>query len=399
MKLPGFRRAPDEGLAAIGGGRARDYLLLWVLAFCHYSAALSFFAFPLQVVRWGYSTMAVAILAFAMDGTLVAVRPAVKWLIDRFMARNSLSLSSVLLVLTVLMFFAAGDSIPLLLLAKVLHGLSLSVFLVANIVYLHVVLPPSMTRRGMLWLGTTAMLPQLFMISLAEWAILSGKLWAYYGMLLFLALVACGLSAALKPRSARPGAPVTMGSLIKERHFRRLALMTFSQALIICMTNNFMALLLGERGVPISAFFVPFAIGTLLLRGPLAAAVDARDPHRVLVAGFSVIAFSTASLALAHSWVMTAASAFLLGLGFAPLQSTVIALAVEAYPQDRTAVITGIMTAEDAAWATGPLVGGILGTAAVTLIYWGSSATGFAAALFGKVFFKKTEGSVEADPS
>ncbi|MFP4481486.1 MAG: MFS transporter [Thermovirgaceae bacterium] len=404
MKLFQSGEKASSGPKMIEGKGARDYLLLWGLAFCHYSAVLSFFAFPLQVVRWGYSTMVVAFLAFAMDGTLVAVRPAVKWLIDRFMGKNALVLSSTLLVVTVLMLFAAGDSLLLLLLAKAMQGVSLSIFLVANLVYLHVVLPPSMTRRGMLWLGTTAMLPQLFMISYAEWAIMSGRLWAYYGMLLVLAAAACLLSALLTPRSAKPGERVTISFLLKERPFRKLALLTFSQAFIICMTNNFIALLLGERGVPVSAFFVPFAIGTLLLRGPLSALVDARNPHKVLVAGFTVTALSTAGLALSWTWAMTASFAFLLGIGFAPLQSTVIALAVEAYPQDRTAVITGIMTAEDTAWATGPLVGGVLGSAAVTLIYWGSSLAGAAAAIFGKTMVggkheTKKEESPEEDPS
>jgi MFS family permease len=387
-----------SGLGMIEAERARDYLLLWVLAFCHYSAALSFFAFPLQVVRWGYSTMIVALLAFAMDGTLVAVRPVVKWLIDRFMAKNSLVLSSAFLVVTVLMLFVAGDSLPLLLFAKAMHGVSLSIFLVANLVYLHVVLPPEMTRRGMLWLGTTAMLPELFMISYAEWAITSERLWAYYGMLLVLATGACVLSALLTPRSAKPGKRVTMGFLIKERPFRKLALMTFSQALIICMTNNFIALLLGERGVGVSAFFVPFALGTLLLRGPLATLVDARDPRGILFAGFCVVAVSTAGLALSYTGVVTAAFAFLLGIGFAPLQSTVIALALNAYPQDRTAVITGIMTAEDTAWATGPLVGGLLGSVGVTLIYWGGSLAGITAALFGKVMFMKKGEAKKEEP-
>jgi hypothetical protein len=43
------------------------------------------------------------------------------------------------------------------------------------------------------------------------------------------------------------------------------------------------------------------------------------------------------------------------------------------------------MTAEDSAWAAGPLAGGVLGSVSVTLIYWGSSAAGIAAALFGKL--------------
>ncbi len=398
MNLPFSQKNESSGPAVLDSRRARDYLLLWVLAFCHYSAALSFFAFPLQVVRWGYSTMTVALLAFAMDGTLVVVRPAVKWLIDRFLAKNSLVLSSAFLVATVLMLFAAGDSLPLLLLAKAMQGVSLSIFLVANLVYLHVTLPPSMTRRGMLWLGTTAMLPQLFMISYAEWAIMSGRLWAYYGMLLVLALGACVLSALLTPRSAKPGERVTMGFLMKERSFRKLALLAFSQAFIICMTNNFIALLLGERDVPVSAFFVPFALGTLLLRGPFATLVDARDPHRILVAGFCAVAASTAGLALSRTWELTASFAFLLGIGFAPLQSTVIALAVDACPRDRTAVITGIMTAEDTAWATGPLVGGVLGSAAVTLIYWGGSLAGVAAALFGKTMLGNRHGAKKEEP-
>lgn len=385
MKYFGSGGDKPSAFSGVGGERARDYLLLWVLAFCHYAAALSFFAFPLQVVRWGYSTMVVALMAFAMDGTLVAVRPLVKWLIDRLMARNSLFLSSVLLVVVVFLLFAAGDSLPVLILAKALHGVSLSIFIVANLVYLHVVLPPSMTRRGMLLLGTTAMLPQLFMISLAEWAILSDRLWAYYGMLLFLAASACILSVALKPRSAVAGAPVTFRSLLAEKNFQKLGVLAFSQAFIICMTNNFMALLLGERSVPVSAFFIPFALGTLLVRGPLAAFVDNRNPYKVLVSGFSVMAVSAAGLALSHSWNVAAIFAFLLGVGFAPLQSTVISLAVEAFPQDRTAVITGIMTAEDSAWAAGPLVGGVLGSVSVALIYWGSSAAGIAAAIFVKM--------------
>lgn len=385
MKFFDSGKGRASGLKAMSGGRVRDYLLLWVLAFCHYAAALSFFAFPLQVVRWGYSTMVVALMAFAMDGTLVAVRPLVKWLIDRLMARNSLFLSSVLLVVVVFLLFAAGDSLPVLILAKALHGVSLSIFIVANLVYLHVVLPPSMTRRGMLLLGTTAMLPQLFMISLAEWAILSDRLWAYYGMLLFLAASACILSVALKPRSAVAGAPVTLRYLLAEKNFQKLGVLVFSQAFIICMTNNFMALLLGERSVPVSAFFIPFALGTLLVRGPLAAFVVNRNPYKVLVSGFSVMAVSAAGLALSHSWNVAAIFAFLLGVGFAPLQSTVISLAVEAFPQDRTAVITGIMTAEDSAWAAGPLVGGVLGSVSVALIYWGSSAAGIAAAIFVKM--------------
>ena len=385
MKYFGSGGDKPSAFSGVGGERARDYLLLWVLAFCHYAAALSFFAFPLQVVRWGYSTMVVALMAFAMDGTLVAVRPLVKWLIDRLMARNSLFLSSVLLVVVVFLLFAAGDSLPVLILAKALHGVSLSIFIVANLVYLHVVLPPSMTRRGMLLLGTTAMLPQLFMISLAEWAILSDRLWAYYGMLLFLAASACILSVALKPRSAVAGAPLTLRHLLAEKNFQKLGVLVFSQAFIICMTNNFMALLLGERSVPVSAFFIPFALGTLLVRGPLAAFVDNRNPYKVLVSGFSVMAVSAAGLALSHSWNVAAIFAFLLGVGFAPLQSTVISLAVEAFPQDRTAVITGIMTAEDSAWAAGPLVGGVLGSVSVALIYWGSSAAGIAAAIFVKM--------------
>jgi len=128
--------------------RYRDYVFLLMIALLHYSAAMVFFAFPIQVIKWGYTTMHVAILAFSMDGVLIAVRPLVKRLIDRHKAQKALVFASFILLVVPIILLMAGRSFPLLILAKAFHGVALSIFIVANLVYVHALFPPEMMRRS-----------------------------------------------------------------------------------------------------------------------------------------------------------------------------------------------------------------------------------------------------------
>ena len=351
--------------------RYRDYMLLLIIALCHYSAAMVFFAFPIQVIKWGYSTMHVAILAFSMDGVLIAVRPLVKKLIDRYKAQKALVVASFFLLIVPVILFIAGKSFPVLVLAKAFHGVALSIFLVANLVYVHVLFPPEMTRRALLWLGATAILPQLVFISFAEKAILSGRLWLFYGGIAFMAILALFLSLRLSERGGSLESPTRIAPLFHRKEFLYLAFLVFSQALVICISSNFMALLLEKKGISLWRFFTPYAVGTLLVRGPLAVWVSKVSPRIVLVLGFSAMALSAAGIVVFHDPLLILMCSFLLGIAFAPLQPTLISVAVERIKYEKNALLTAVITSDDMAWAFGPLIGGFLGKTSVVVAYYG----------------------------
>ncbi len=378
------RFAPQPGRKRFNGKSdecwKRDYLLLFGLTLAHHCAVVCFFAFPLQVVAWGYGVMSVALLAFAMDITVVGVRPLVKWLLDTFSARAALVLASLFLLITPFVMAWAGSSLPLLVLGRMCHGLSLSLLLVGSLVYAHAALPPPMARRGILWLGVTSMLPYLFMVSVAEKTIMNGRIDIFYAILAFLGLTSLFFSVFLKPYRAVSKHRVTMKGLVSVPAFRGLLMLAFSGAMVICVTNNFMALLLVERGIPVSAFFIPFALATLTLRGPLAFWVERCDPRRVVVACFVVMAAAVLGEAFSMTGRLFVVFALLHGVGFGPLEPVIFSFTAELFPHDRNAVFTGVMTAEDAAWASGPLLGGLMGSVSVVFAWVGAAGlAGFAA--------------------
>ncbi|MEA3507381.1 MAG: hypothetical protein U9R40_00475 [Synergistota bacterium] len=126
--------------------------------------------------------------------------------------------------------------------------------------------------------------------ALAEKTIMNGRIDIFYAILAFLGLASLLFSVFLKPYRTVAKHRVTMKGLVSVPAFRGLLMLAFSGAMVICVTNNFMALLLVERGIPVSAFFIPFALATLALRGPLAFWVERCDPRRVVVACFVVMA-------------------------------------------------------------------------------------------------------------
>jgi len=351
----------------------KDYLVLFALTLAHHCAVVCFFAFPLQVVAWGYGVMGVALLAFAMDVTVVGVRPLVKWLLDTFSARAALFLASLFLLATPFVMAWAGSSLPLLVLGRMCHGLSLSLLLVGSLVYAHAALPPLMARRGILWLGITSMLPYLFMVSLAEKTITTGRINLFYAILAFLGSASLLLSVFLKPHRTVAKHRVTMKGLVGVPAFRGLLMLAFSGAMVICVTNNFMALLLVERGIPVSAFFIPFALATLALRGPLAFRIERLDPRRVITGCFAVMAVAVLGEAFSMTVWVFVVFALLHGAGFGPLEPFIFSFTAEVFPHDRNAVFTGVMTAEDAAWASGPLLGGLLGSVSVVFAWAGAA--------------------------
>jgi len=388
-------RAKAEAQNLFKDSQYRDYMLLLVISLCHYTAVMVFFAFPLQVVRWGYSTMDVAILAFSMDGVLLAIRPWVKKLIDKHKAKRSLFISSMFLLLVPVILAVAGRSFPLLVVAKAVHGVSLSIFIVANLVYVHALFSQDMIRKALLWLGTTAMLPQLFFISLAEKAILSGRLWLFYGGVALLAASALMLSLRLGDRGGELESPTSISPLLRRKEFFYVAFLVFSQAMVISVSSNFMALLLEKRGISLWRFFTPYAVGTLLVRGPLAPWVSKISPRLVLVLGFFTLSLSVALLVASHSPTWVLVSSFLVGMSFAPLQPTLISVAVEKIKYERNALLTAVITSDDMAWTFGPLIGGFLGRSSVVVAYYALVVVAMVAALLS---FKGFGGPAEDGP-
>lgn len=390
-----LERVRVEAQVLFKDSQYRDYMLLLVISLCHYTAVMVFFAFPLQVVKWGYDTMDVAILAFSMDGVLLAIRPWVKKLIDKYKAKKALFISSVFLLLVPVILTLAGRSFPLLAVAKAVHGVSLSIFIVANLVYVHALFPPGMIRKALLWLGTTAILPQLFFISLAEKAIMSGRLWLFYGGVAALAVSALMLSLRLGDRGGELESPANISSLLRRKEFFYIAFLVFSQAMVISVSSNFIALLLEKRGISLWRFFTPYAAGTLLVRGPLASWVSKISPRAVLVLGFSTLSLSVALLAVSYNPTWVLVSSFLIGMAFAPLQPTLISVAVERIKYERNALLTAVITSDDMAWTFGPLIGGFLGRSSVVVAYY---ALVMVAAFAALLSFKGFGGPAEDGP-
>lgn len=186
-----------------------------------------------------------------------------------------------------------------------------------------------------------------------------------------MALLALFLSLRLSDRGGSLESPTRMAPLFYRKEFLHLAFLVFSQALAICISSNYMALLLARKGISLWRFFTPYAVGTLLVRGPLAVWVSKVSPKIVLVLGFSAMALSATGIVVFHDPSLVLICSFLFGMAFAPLQPTLISVAGEIIKYEKNALLTAVITSDDLAWAFGPLIGGFLGRSSIVFAYYG----------------------------
>jgi MFS family permease len=349
----------------------RDYLLLWSTAFLHLCVAMTFFAFPIQLVRWGFSTMDVAWLAFSMDCALVLVRPVVKWVLDHMGPKSTLMLASALLALASLAMYLADDRFWLLVPAKMLHGVSLSFLLVAYIVYASHALPLPLLQRGLSWLGLTTILPQLVIVPFAEKLLLSEHVGLFFFSLGFLAIVALLCASLLTFRDVPPEeSRSSSDNMLQNSLFRQILTITFAQNLVNCIVQTFVALLAASRGSYASAFFIPYSLGNLLTRGILARRISLFLPMSVVLTSLCGISVAVFGISLAKTTAVLALFSGLYGLFQGPLDPSMMALTARLFPKKRNAAFTGYMTSQDTAWALGPLFGGSIGGHSLASIFF-----------------------------
>lgn len=346
-------------------GWKRDYLLLWTVTFAHLCAANSFLAFPLQLLKWNYSVMDIAWLAFAMDGTLVAIRPGVKWFLDAFRARSTMLLSSVLLVLAAFLYQLAGSHFRWLVLAKMTHGISLSFLLVAYMVYASHLLPSRVKQRYISWLSIPNILPQFVVLPWVEWLIRSGRLPFFFGFIGFCGLVGTLCSLLLRDLRGSSEGERPFAHLMKDPRYSRILALVLGENISNAITQTFASILAAKRGFPVSGFFAAYSLGTLVTRGALAGFFERFTLRAVIAGTLAGLTLCLSVIVFTHSLPLFILASLAYGLCQGPLDPALLTYTGKLFPFDPNAAFTGYMTAQDIAWASAPLIGGPVGNNAV----------------------------------
>jgi MFS family permease len=310
---------------------------------------------PTYILTIGGKEKQVGLIIGAFAASSLVFRLPIGWWLDRRGATKGLIVAGTLLFVASSALYSFTHSVTALLMVRLLHGSGMAAYATASSTLVAHITPPA--RRGEA-MGVFGMAANLSM-GLGPWlgVVLLDK---FDYRTLFLASVAAaslGVVLALPIKDhvpANPSARTTRhGIFCAEALFPSLII--FAACLTYGIVVSFLPILTMRRnlGNP-GSFFMVYALCLMLSRAPIGRLSDRFGRPVVIAPGMLMLAFAMAILAHAHSLQALAGAAALYALGFACVQSTLMAMAIDRVKSERRGAAMGLFTA---GWELGIALG------------------------------------------
>lgn len=302
---------------------------------------------PLYAVSLGADTSAVGWLVGAFSVTALLARPYVTNASERI-GRRPMYLAGALIFTVAPLSYIVARSIPLLLAARALHGLGITLFLVSAWALVADLIPPSRRGEGMGYYSLT------FLVGMAVAPPIAVPLLPLVGFegIFVGASVLAAVSLALSlmvPERKRERAYARLPSFLALARYRWLLIPTIALiggALTLGVIQSFLPLYIAERDAGnVGVFFSIYAVATLVSRALIGPLSDRVGRIQVLIPAQMLVAVTMVLLGRIESERDLMVVAVLYAVSFGTLLPIVTAIVVDRAPDDVRGAALSVATA------------------------------------------------------
>lgn len=299
---------------------------------------------PVYVISMGESQAAAGLVSGALALTALLFRPFMGWLTDAW-RRRPLILIGVFCYGLASVVYLLARGIPLLLFGRFIHGFGLSCYTTASNAYIADIAP--LRRRGeAVGIFSSAHAVGLILGPVAGFAIISAlgfhNLFYFSGGLAFSALLISLLAREKRRPSDLPHQPWSLRTGVIAFDALPMAWMALCMGMGFGAMSAFISIFARSRGIQNPGFyFTVQAIALLVSRIFAGRLADRRGRTVAIVPGIIMVGAALVVLPLAHSVLLFALSASLLGLGFGAAQPATMALLIDRVNPEQRGLATG----------------------------------------------------------
>ncbi len=245
-----------------------------------------YFIYGTVVQGYGISSEMTGWILSSFFVAIMLARPVGSWSLENFGIRPTLVAASVVGLVGCLILYFARD-IPMLLLGRILSGLSFGVFSIGIFSYQALIVPEAMRGATFSIVVSSGVLPTATITPLGEWLLIGGHLRLYLSLGPLMCVLCWILGRRLGhvqtvSRDEEPQQWGSYSSLFQNRPFLVLSLTGILVALIDATTVG-MSMYAAEYGVITSNFLVSSSLAAVSVR-LFGSGVINRAPRSILIA-------------------------------------------------------------------------------------------------------------------
>lgn len=351
---------------------SRDFILLFFMAMCSNSYIAVYYCFEQWMEGMSIDAAWRGILLSSLFAMILVFRPVTSMLMLRFSKLWPMLLSLLVgtAVMTTYPFVPRGEAVPMILVLRLVQGISLAVYSACTVGVLVECIPPGQSARGFALFSLTMLLPYSIIPALSE-ALLplvggEANLFAWTAVLglpslLMVLLLAKRLrKPEISPAQART---TTRSELLRSiTHsglaFVYLSCLAFSITTVLAIF--FMKGLCGLTGAHPALFFSAYSVTIILVRVFGSHRMDTLPRHKYTILCSLVLAGCMLGFAYGSpSYFLPLACVYGLGLGFLyPLLAA--AVYDRSTPETRSINSNVMMATFDASGMLAPILGGLV---------------------------------------
>jgi len=351
------------------GGYPLTFYLAFVASFLFFcSIHLLIIPLPLYIEEIGGEASEVGLAAGSFAIAAIISRPYMGRLVDTWGRKPTMLIGAIMFVLGPLSYTLA-QSVPLLLVARMFHGIGIAAFTTAYFALITDVAPASRWGEA---LGVAGIAPSASLILASPiGASLAGR--ASFSLIFvgaaMVALLSIVIMLPLREPETASAAPETENpkahrflSVVRLRGVWAASLATLAVGLTYGGLYSFLPLFARDRGLGNAGFFFAVSgIVVILTRFVLGRVSDKVGRVPVILPMFIVLAISMAGLKWTHGFAMFLVMALMNGLGFGGTRVGLDTLVVDSAPGRARGTALGILyTCFDSGIGAGSVVVGAL---------------------------------------
>lgn len=349
---------------------------------------------PLYVLAIGGSQADVGLVSGMLALTALFLRPPVGYLADSWRKRP-LILTGLFSYGLASVSYLFANSVPFLLLGRVIHGFGLSNYTTASSAYIADIVP-STRRAEAVGIFSSAQSIGLIVGPAIGFTIVAsfGGFHTLFLVTSSLSFIAFFISFFARERARHysgPRKPWSIKTGIIAMEAWPIAWMALWLGFGFGPLGTFIAIFSQERGMPNPGIFFTVQAITLLISRPFAGRLaDRRGRSFVIVPGLIIVAISLILLPFCYGVLPFLFVAALFGIGFGGTQPAIMALLVDTVlPEKRGIAMSTYFLGFDLGISFGTIGLGLVGQAYGLAVMWPFSAGAMLLGLFGLLWIKK----------
>jgi len=242
-----------------------------------YTAMALLFLYPLILSIRGFSPLKIGAAWVAFEIALVLGRPWCNIFLHDHGTKNGLILGSIMMACGIILL-APFTFFPVILLGRIIQGAGWGLFIVSNNLHNARILPVEIRGLGFGLAGIAPILPQMTFFPLGEWLVLSGHILTVFLMAslacILSSIIALRISSGVESGDKRQSFRTLVRHYWQEPEVRAILLAGSAFALLAAPVLPYMANGAKDWGTVGSAFLIPAALTSLIMRLFLSRTVD-----------------------------------------------------------------------------------------------------------------------------